>query len=133
MLSHTLGGLGECHFATTGAEALRLVDELQPKIILLDAHLPDINGFEVCAALRKQTRFDPMPIVFITRFSDLANEKRALDLGASDFIAKPYTPAVLLARVSNLLALTHRADFGISGGMSARERAGLAPLTRPPC
>jgi two-component system cell cycle response regulator len=131
MLSHTLGGLGECHFATTGAEALRLVDELQPQIILLDAHLPDVSGFDVCAALRQQSRFDPVPIVFITRFSDLANEKRALDLGASDFIAKPYTPAVLLARVCNLLALTHRADFGSSGGLSARERAGLTPLSRP--
>jgi two-component system cell cycle response regulator len=132
MLSHTLGGLGECHFATTGAEALRLVDELQPQIILLDAHLPDLDGFDICAALREQSRFDAVPIVFITRFSDLANEKRALDLGASDFIAKPYTPAVLLARVSNLLALTQRADVAVSAGMGARERAGLAPLSRPP-
>jgi two-component system cell cycle response regulator len=132
MLSHTLGGLGECHFAKTGAEALRLADELQPQMILLDAHLPDVDGFAVCAELRAQARFDAVPIVFITRFSDLANEKRALDLGASDFIAKPYTPALLLARVSNLLTLARRGDLDPATTLAARARGGLTPVPSPP-
>jgi DNA-binding response OmpR family regulator len=132
MLSHTLGGLGECHFATTGAEALRLADELAPQIILLDAHLPDINGFDVCAELRARPQCDHVPIVFITRFSDLANEKRALDLGASDFIAKPYTPGLLLARVSNLLALVNQGGFEPAAGTGARPRTGQAPVPVPP-
>ncbi|MEY4751327.1 MAG: Response regulator PleD [Pseudomonadota bacterium] len=123
VLSHTLSGLGDCHFAKTGAEALRLADELQPQIILLDAHLPDRNGFDICAELRTRTCFERVPIVIITRFSDLASEVRALALGASDFIAKPYTPAVLLARVSNLLALVRRGggpgrDTSLIGGPS---------------
>jgi two-component system cell cycle response regulator len=129
MLSHTLAALGECCFAKTGAEALRLARELQPQLILLDAHLPDLDGFAVCAELRADSAFDDVPIMFITRFSDLANEKRALDLGASDFIAKPYTPALLLARGRNLLNLARRGDFDPPGGVQPRPRAGpLAPV-----
>jgi DNA-binding response OmpR family regulator len=59
--------------------------------------------------------FDQVPIVFITRFADPANEKRAFDVGAADFIAKPYTPAVLLARLRNLLDLRRGDDLGPAG------------------
>jgi len=110
VLQHTMQDIGDIHFASSGAEALRLARSLDPHLILLDAHMPDLDGFEVCAALKSEPAFAHTPIVFVTRFSNPGNEMRALDLGAADFVAKPYTPAVLLARVRNLLDLARRAE-----------------------
>ncbi len=90
-------------FATSGEEALRAVAKSPPDLILLDAQMPGIDGFEVCRRLQDNPAFSHVPIVFVTRFSDPASEARAMDLGASDFIGKPYKPAVLKARVRNIL------------------------------
>lgn len=110
ILRHTLSNMGEFHFAKSGEEALRLAPVLQPDLILLDAHMPGLDGFEVCTALKTQPAFGHVPIVFVTRYSDPHNEMRALDLGAAEFIAKPYTTAVLRARVRNLIDLKRRID-----------------------
>ncbi len=110
ILQTTLLDIGEVHFARSGEEALRLARSLCPQVILLDAHMPDLDGFEVCTSLKAEPGLAHIPVVFVTRFSDPRNEMRALDLGAADFIAKPYTPAVLLARVRNLLEQTRRTE-----------------------
>lgn len=110
ILRHTLANMGDFHFARDGAEALRLARQLQPDLILLDAHMPQLDGFQVCAALKANPQFKHVPIVFVTRFSDPGSEMRALDLGATDFIAKPYSPAVLHARVRNLIELKRHSD-----------------------
>ncbi|MDR7376977.1 PAS domain S-box-containing protein [Rhodoferax ferrireducens] len=110
ILRHTLAAVGNLHFAKTGEEALLLARQLLPDLILLDAHMPGVDGFDVCRSLKSEAAFKHVPIVFVTRFSDLRYEMRALDLGAADFIAKPYTPAVLQARVRNLLDLKQRTD-----------------------
>nr|WP_315233121.1 response regulator [uncultured Albidiferax sp.] len=110
ILRHTLAAVGNLHFAKTGEEALQLARQLLPDLILLDAHMPGVDGFDVCRSLKSEAAFKHVPIVFVTRFSDLRYEMRALDLGAADFIAKPYTPAVLQARVRNLLDLKQRTD-----------------------
>ncbi len=109
-LRQTLEAMGDFHFAKSGEEALQMAHRLLPDLILLDAQMPGIDGFEVCASLKAEPSFKHVPIIFVTRFSDPRNEMRALDLGASDFIAKPYTPAVLQARVRNLLELKRRTD-----------------------
>jgi len=109
-LRHTLSDMGDFRFAKTGEDALQLARRINPHLILLDAHMPGLDGFAVCAKLKADPAFEHVPIVFVTRFSDPDNEKRALDLGAADFIAKPFTPAVLYARVRNLLDLTRRTD-----------------------
>ncbi|SDP77705.1 PAS domain S-box-containing protein [Rhodoferax sp. OV413] len=110
ILRHTLAAVGNLHFAKTGEEALQFARQLLPDLILLDAHMPGVDGFDVCRSLKAEAAFKHVPIVFVTRFSDLRYEMRALDLGAADFIAKPYTPAVLQARVRNLLDLKRRTD-----------------------
>ncbi len=113
ILQSTLAGIGDIHFAKSGHEAMRLARTLRPQLILLDAHMPEIDGFEVFAALKADPDFKHTPIVFVTRFADPRNEMRALDLGAADFIAKPYTPAVLVARVRNLLDQVRRTDAAL--------------------
>ena len=110
ILRHTLATVGDLHFAKSGEEALQLARRLVPDLILVDAHMPGIDGFDVCRSLKAEAAFTHVPIVFVTRFSDPRYEMRALDLGAADFIAKPYTPAVLQARVRNLLELKRRTD-----------------------
>ncbi|HLZ99408.1 MAG TPA: response regulator, partial [Steroidobacteraceae bacterium] len=111
MLRHTLSDMGgEFRFAKTGEDALQFARQFNPDLILLDAHMPGLDGFAVCAALKADPAFERLPIVFVTRFLDPDNERRALDLGAADFIAKPFTPAVLYARVRNLLELMHQTD-----------------------
>jgi PAS domain S-box-containing protein len=110
ILRHTLATMGDFHFAKSGEAALQLARRLVPDLILLDAHMPGLDGFDVCKSLKAETRFRHVPIVFVTRFSDPQFEMRAFDLGAADFIAKPYTAAVLQARVRNLLDLKQRLD-----------------------
>lgn len=110
ILRHTLSAMGDFHFAKTGEEALELARRLSPDLIMLDAHMPGLDGFDVCKSLKAEPMFRHVPIVFVTRFSDPRNEMRALDLGAADFIAKPYSPAVLQARVRNLLDMKQRTD-----------------------
>lgn len=110
LVQRSVAGLGVVHFATSGSEALRLAHELDPDLVLLDANMPGLDGFGVCAALKSQERFAHLPIVFVTRHSDVANERQALDLGAADFVSKPYDPQVLRARVRNLLELKRRQD-----------------------
>jgi PAS domain S-box-containing protein len=110
ILRHTLAAMGDLHFAKSGEEALQLARRIVPDLILLDAHMPGIDGFDVCRSLKAEATFRHVPIAFVTRFSDPRYEMRALDLGAADFIAKPYTGAVLQARVRNLLDLKRRTD-----------------------
>ena len=110
MLRHTLAEMGDFHFAKSGEQALDLARRLVPDLILLDAHMPGLDGFEVCRFLKADATFRHVPITFVTRYSDTEHEMRALDLGAADFIAKPYTAAVLQARVRNLLDLKRRTD-----------------------
>ena len=113
ILRHTLAAMGDRHFAKSGEEALRLAWRIVPDLILLDAHMPGIDGFDVCRSLK--AKYKHVPIAFVTRFSDPRYEKRALDLGAADFIAEPYTGAILQARLRDLLALKRRTDAELQG------------------
>ena len=113
-LHHALASTGaQIAFAADAEQALRLARELLPDVVLLDIQMPDVDGFEVCARLRLVPELTQIPIVFVTRHSDVALEARALELGATDFIAKPYSPAVLRARVGNVLRLQAQADAAL--------------------
>jgi PAS domain S-box-containing protein len=127
-LRHTLAAMGSLHFAKNGAEALLLARRLVPELILLDAHMPGLDGFDVCKSLKADPLFRRVPIAFVTRFSDPRHEMRALDLGAADFIAKPYTRAVLQARVRNLLDLKRRTDAEMQAVREHWRRIGDARL-----
>jgi two-component system cell cycle response regulator len=104
LMGRMLAHYPDQRFATTGEAALRLAHESTPDLILLDAHMPGLDGFDVCRALKAQPQFRDVLIAFVSRFSDPRYEARALQLGAADFIAKPCLPADLLARVRLLLA-----------------------------
>ncbi|MFT7773151.1 response regulator [Roseateles sp.] len=100
----------QIRFATDGASALRLMAQQAPDLVLLDGQMPGLDGFAVVEAMRADPKLQHVPIALVTRVSDPITEARALELGATDFIAKPYQPAVLLARVRNLLRLKKDRD-----------------------
>lgn len=80
----------------SGEEALRLVDETNPDLILLDVMLPGVDGFTICQRIRE---FSQVPIIMVTAKDDPADRVRGLDLGADDYLVKPFVVEELLARV----------------------------------
>ena len=98
--SKALNGLGKIIFATNGPDALMLAETKLPDVILLDAEMPDMDGFEVCAHLKQKAETAHIPIIFITSHTGSDFEMKVFDAGASDYINKPLNPRVVLARAS---------------------------------
>lgn len=95
--------------ANEGAKALRIAQsEDPPDLILLDINMPGMDGYEVCRRLKEDERTRRIPVIFFTAKSEIDDEKRGLELGAVDYIAKPISPSILLARVRTHLDLAHR-------------------------
>ena len=109
ILVELLGGDYDVSAALSGAEALDSVAQAPPDIILLDIMMPGMDGYEVCRRLKADERTADIPVLFITALSGPDDETRGLDLGAIDFITKPFSPAVVRARVRNHLALREAA------------------------
>jgi diguanylate cyclase (GGDEF)-like protein len=111
ILSAVLGAEYEVLVARDGIAAIELAADRQPDLILLDAVMPGIDGFEVCRRLRAEERTQRIPIVFITSLNAVEDERRGLELGAIDFIAKPVQSAIVRLRVRNHLELKRYRDF----------------------
>ena len=89
--------------AYDGDEAMTLVEEQQPDLLLLDWMLPHLSGLEICRRLRRRTGTAHMPIIMLTARGEEPDRLRGLDTGADDFISKPFSPAELIARVRAVL------------------------------
>src|SRR5688572_6676341 len=86
--------------ATSGARALDLAKVVpQPDLILLDVTMPGMDGYEVCHRLKSDPGTSGIPIIFLTGKTDAEDETRGLELGAIDYIHKPFVPLVVQARV----------------------------------
>ncbi len=97
--------------ATSGADALALAREQLPDLLLLDAQMPEMDGYEVCRRLKAEEALAHIPVIFVTAQQDAEAETRALEGGAVDFITKPYNPAVVRARVKTHLTLKLQSDL----------------------
>ena len=92
--------------ATSGAKALELVKVAPPpNLILLDVMMPDMNGYEVCMFLKMDRATRDIPVIFLTAQTETDDETRGFEVGAVDYIHKPFSPAVVRARVQTHLAL----------------------------
>lgn len=89
--------------AINGRIALKIAEKQLPDLILLDIMMPDMDGYEVCHTLKSDTRTAGIPVVFLTGAQDDSSQKRALGLGAVDFITKPINGSVLKRCVKNIL------------------------------
>ena len=94
--------------ATDGQEALLRVAEARPDIILLDWMLPSLSGIEVCRQLRRRAETRDLPIIMITARTEDQDAVRALDIGADDYIGKPFAMEQVLARMRALLRRSGR-------------------------
>jgi len=107
LLESVLGTEYSISFACNGAEGLELAQRYLPDLILLDVMMPEMNGYEVCRRLKESPSTREIPIIFLTGLGSPADEEFGLSLGAGDFIAKPISPPVLMARVRNHLLLAN--------------------------
>jgi len=86
------------------AEAMNIMEEKRPDILLLDLMMPEVSGFDILSEVRVHPKFEHLPILVLTSSTDTETKLRALDLGATDFLAKPVDPSELGLRVRNTLA-----------------------------
>ncbi len=96
---------------TTGEEAVRRAKIEQPDLILLDLMLPGVDGFEVCRQLKRDETTAAIPIVMLTAKGEDADIVTGLELGADDYITKPFSPKVLLARIRAVLRRRNQQDI----------------------
>jgi two-component system, OmpR family, alkaline phosphatase synthesis response regulator PhoP len=89
--------------ATTGEDALAKAKRKLPDLILLDLMLPGIDGLEVCKLLKNDSKTEHIPIIMLTAKSEEADVVSGLEVGADDYITKPFSPKVLTARVRTML------------------------------
>ncbi len=105
LLRHTLQHEYRLIFAKDGKTALKLAQQEQPDLILLDIMMPDMSGYDVCEQLKNIQALRHVPIIFVTALSDSGDEQKGFALGAVDYITKPFNPAIVKARVRTHLSL----------------------------
>ena len=95
------------HFITAsdGEEALTVVNDTIPDLILLDVMMPGFDGFEVCRRLKSKKRFQKIPIIMVTALTETEHKIKAMEVGADDFISKPLDRIELLIRAKSLLRI----------------------------
>src|ERR1700704_6447760 len=119
--------------ASNGTEALAICARAECDLVLLDVMMPDMDGFEVCRRLKSNAATHYIPVVMITALDGPADRVRGLEAGADDFLTKPVSDVVLLARVRSLTRLKMmtdelrmRAITSLEIGMEAPERSAVA-------
>ncbi|HXP97782.1 MAG TPA: two-component system response regulator [Telmatospirillum sp.] len=98
--------------ANSGEKALSIaLSDPAPDLILLDIMMPEMDGYDVCRRLKADRRTGDIPVIFLTAKAEVADEENGLKLGAVDYITKPISPPIVLARVETHLALKASSDF----------------------
>ena len=112
LVSELLGDSYRVKVANSGARALKAAQtDPVPDLVLLDIMMPEMDGYEVCRQLKASAATRDIPIIFLTARADSDDERLGLELGAVDYITKPMSPSIVLARVQTHLALKATADF----------------------
>lgn len=101
--------------ATTGTEGLKLAKSDKPDLVVLDLMLPEIDGLEICKRLRSATETAMLPIIMLTAKAEESDTVIGLELGADDYVTKPFSPKALVARIK---ALFRRLDRNQQGDQS---------------
>lgn len=91
----------------SGKEALRVLEKKRPDLILLDITMPEMDGFELINLVKKNPKWESIPVIFLTASSEPEMEIRGLEAGAVDFIGKPFEPRIMLSRVGHSIELSH--------------------------
>ena len=112
LMSDLLEALYTVKVATGGARALKIArSDTPPDLILLDIMMPEMDGYEVCRQLQADERTRGIPVIFLTARNEASDEQQGLELGAVDYITKPISPPIVLARVKSHLTLKRLRDL----------------------
>lgn len=107
ILHQTLDGRGyRLLIAKNGERALAIAHEVKPSLILLDIMMPGMDGFEVCRRLKADPEMGEIPVIFLSALDDTADKVKGLDLGAVDYISKPFQAEEVIARVNTHLTIS---------------------------
>ena len=93
----------ELLLAKDGADTLRKVRERKPDILFLDIMMPEINGYDVCRTIKNDPDLKSVYVIMLTAKGQVAEQERGKEVGADEYIVKPFSPMEILARVKNLL------------------------------
>ncbi|WP_219816150.1 response regulator [Arthrobacter sp. B1805] len=115
--------------AHTGARALELVDELHPRLVLLDIHLPDMTGIEVLRALRNRPG-EPLDVIAITAARELDTVRAAVAGGVLHYLVKPFNAAVLNQRLDHYVAYRRDVDTHAADGAASLDQGRIDQLLR---
>ncbi len=115
--------------ALNGRQALSIMEKVRPDLILLDVMMPDIDGYEVCRTLKKDRRTDSIPVIFLTAKSDKEDIVKGFEMGAVDYVLKPFNPVELLARVRTHVSLKITTDLLMEKIAQLAEMASKDSLT----
>ncbi|MDO3387898.1 diguanylate cyclase [Gilvimarinus sp. SDUM040013] len=110
LVEHLAGENIEIMVATSGSEGLHLALTTKPDLVLLDVMMPGMDGYTMCSHMREDPMLIDIPVVFLTAKHAEQDIERGLELGAVDYIAKPFSMPILKARVRNHLALKRKGD-----------------------
>lgn len=102
----------------TGEEALQIAQEVKPILVVLDIMLPGIDGLEVCRRLKADSVLCKTPIVMISALGEENDVVAGLELGADDYVAKPFSPGVLLARVKSVIRRVGASPIALDAALS---------------
>jgi sigma-B regulation protein RsbU (phosphoserine phosphatase) len=137
LVAEILKGKGyQLSVATSGRQALDALDRVRPDLVLLDVMMPEMDGFETCRLLKASPAGRDVPVIFLTSKTDTADVVAGFDLGAVDYVAKPFNPPELLARLHTHLTIdrlrrdlaeAHRRELE----MAYRVQSRLIPPTLP--
>ncbi|MEZ2302105.1 MAG: adenylate/guanylate cyclase domain-containing protein [Microcoleus sp.] len=112
LLSTILTGQGyQVRKALNGQRALATVQEFPPHLILLDVMMPEMNGYEVCEHLKSSPTTSSIPVIFLSALDDASDKVKAFDVGAVDYITKPFQEKEVLARVANQLTIRSQKEL----------------------
>lgn len=114
VLARTLLDIATLRFAVRGEDALRILKEGPQDLVLTDADMPDVSGFEIVQAMRQDPRHQAVPIVMVSSHSAPELRRHALDLGVSEFLTKPVDRELLRRRVLDLLVSGVRVSSRVS-------------------
>ena len=103
-----LGPYYDVKVAPSGTIALKITQQFTPDLILLDIMMPGMDGFEVCKKLKANEALSHIPVIFVTALTQGEDEEKGFKLGAVDYITKPVSPSITLARVKTHISLAHQ-------------------------
>jgi DNA-binding response OmpR family regulator len=127
-IQRALEGTLELHFASTGKEGERMIQELKPDIILLDIELPDHNGHDICHKLRLKSEYLFTPILFISSKTNLEERINGYQAGGDDYITKPFEASELIAKI-NAVVRQHEHKESLSQQFKEAQSTAIESMT----